>query len=350
MADSKQGRFLSWMLLGLPIGLLVSVTVLLVVVWAKQDGRSENAAKAGRVAGSREPAGEVEAKLREYVSVLSEQLGERSVARPGAVRAAELFIESTAGPNNIGYGVRRREFDVEGRVYANLEAVLPGLQLAEEVVVVGAHYDTAEGSPGADDNASGIAALLVLAERFAHTRQQRTIRWVAFCNEEPPWFQTPDMGSARYAAELKREGVKVVAMLALESLGYFSDEPGSQKYPEPLAKLYPDVGNFLGVVGNLENRKLVDFACERLRETGLLPVEKGAFPEMLPGVGWSDHWAFWQEGFPAVMLTDTAPYRNPHYHRATDRADTIDFGRFGKAVDAIEALVAALANERREAW
>lgn len=338
-------QILRWILLGIPAGLFLAVAGVALMVW-----KGERPADPWRHLAPASGGTPAEVKLRDYVTTLSERVGERSAAQPEGLRAAQLFLESTFGPNNTGYVTRRQEFEAGGRTFANLEAVLPGKEWARETVVVGAHYDTAEGSPGADDNGSGVATLLLLAERFVGKPQKRTLRWVAFSNEEPPWFHTPGMGSVRYAAELKREGVEVVAMIALESLGYFRDEPGSQKYPEPLAKLYPDTANFLAVVGNLPNRRFVDYAHERLRETGLIPVEKGAFPEMVPGVGWSDHWAFWQEGYPAVMLTDTAPYRNPHYHRDTDRADTLDYRRMAAAAKAIEALVARLANDPRESW
>lgn len=337
-----------WLLLGLPLGLATSVAVGL-LLWTAGDTRGEKGAEL-RGAGLARSPGKVEQQVRDYVVTLSERVGERSAAKPQGARAAALFLESTLGARNIGYEVRRREFEAGGQIWANLEAVLPGTDRAGGQIVIGAHYDTVEGSPGADDNASGVASLLVLAERFVGRPQERTIRWVAFCNEEPPWFQSENMGSVRYAAELKREGVPVAAMISLESLGYFCDEPGSQKYPEPLAKLYPSAGNFLAVVGDLQNQKLVDFAWNTLRETGLVPVEKGAFPESVPGVGWSDHWGFWKADFPGIMITDTAPYRNPHYHRETDLPGTLDFVRLGKAVDAVERLIARLANGPREGW
>lgn len=345
---NRDRQLVPWMLLGLPLGLAVSVAAGL-LLWTVGDSRGERPAEQ-RKAGLERAPGKVEQRLRDYVVTLSERVGERSAAKPEGARAAALFVESTLGVHNIGYPVRRREFDAGGQTWSNLEAVLPGKDRTGGEIVIGAHYDTVEGSPGADDNASGVAVLLILAERFAGRSQERTIRWVAFCNEEPPWFQSENMGSVRYAAELKREGVPVAAMISLESLGYFRDEPGSQKYPEPLAKLYPDTGNFLAVVSDVANQRLVEFAWKALRETGLLPTEKGAFPESLPGVGWSDHWGFWKSDFPGIMLTDTAPYRNPHYHRETDLPGTLDYVRLGKVVDAVERLILRLSNGPRQDW
>ena len=350
MAMFQSRRVLSWVLVGLPVGLLLSV-ILFALAMLTQEGNGGGVPVQVRKEALSPGSGmNGESKLREYVAILSERVGERNAGRPEGLRAAELFLESTFGKGNLGYEVHRREFEVRGQKFANLEMILPGKDRAAETLVVGAHYDTASGSPGADDNASGIAALLVIAERFVGNRQSRTLRWVAFCNEEPPWFQTPDMGSMRYADCLKREGVNVVAMLSLESLGYFRDEPGSQKYPEPLASLYPDKGNFLGVVGNLESRKLVDFVFERLRRAGTIPVEKGVFPESVPGVGWSDQWGFWKQGVSALMLTDTAPYRNPHYHRPSDKLETLDFSRLASATEAIRGLIEILSNDPGTEW
>jgi Zn-dependent M28 family amino/carboxypeptidase len=173
---------------------------------------------------------------------------------------------------------------------------------------------------------------------------------VAFTNEEPPWFQTPDMGSYRHAASLKEQGVRVVAMLALESLGYYADEPGSQRYPAPLDRLYPDTGNFVAVVGTPAHGALVGFVHDGMARAGTIPVQQGAFPPGLPGVGWSDHWSFWEMGYPALMLTGTAPFRNPHYHLATDTPDTLDYARLAGAVAAIRLAVEGLANTPRLPW
>jgi len=336
---------------GLPVGLFLCVAIVALTTWFGNESFGEDSSQQGEAPApmAMSPLA-LEKKLEDYVRVLSGKIGERHAGKPSALQAAELFVESTLGPSNIGYPVQRRTYQARGEQYANLEAVLPGRDLSDEVVVIGAHYDSAPGSPGADDNASGVAVLLALAERFAGKPQQRTIRWVAFTNEEPPWFQTEDMGSLRYARELKREGVDVAAMLALESLGYFRDEAGSQQYPPPLSKLYPDTANFVGIVGNLANRSLVKFVHGVMSASGRIPVEKGAFPELVPGVGWSDHWSFWQAGYPAVMVTDTAPYRNPHYHANSDRPDTLDYRRMAGVVEAVERVISDLANLPRERW
>ncbi|MEO0446286.1 MAG: M28 family peptidase [Verrucomicrobiota bacterium] len=335
-----------WFLVGLPVGfVLVSVLVGL-STWFSDGTLAEAQPKKISLGSMNQGQVGTEILLRDYVETLTVTIGERHFQRPRSLKAAQLFLESTLGPSNLGYAPRRHIYKVDGESFTNIEAVLSGEgPTSREVIVVGAHYDTAAGTPGADDNASGVAVLLALAKRFAGKPQKRTIHWVGFTNEEPPWFQGEGMGSLRYAKDLQQRGVPVKAMISLESLGYFSDERGSQRYPEPLAAMYPDTGNFIAVVGNLKSRRLVDFSHRILEQGGIIPVEKGAFPEMIQGIGWSDHWSFWQVGVPAVMLTDTAPFRNPHYHQSTDTIHELDFPRMALAVSAIQELVIRLAEE-----
>jgi Zn-dependent M28 family amino/carboxypeptidase len=205
--------------------------------------------------------------------------------------------------------------------------------------VVGAHYDTVPGTPGADDNASGVAALLELAQQFGREHLDRTLRFVFFPNEEPPFFPDAGMGSAAYAGKLRNERVDVHMMISLEMLGYYSDRAKSQKYPPGLSLFYPDRGNFIGFISNLASR-------QRLRETKRafmasteFPCESLAAPEWTVVVGLSDHHSFWSQGYPALMVTDTAFMRNPHYHGSSDSADTLDYERFA---DVTRGLVSAI--------
>jgi len=209
---------------------------------------------------------------------------------------------------------------------------------------VGAHYDTVPGTPGANDNGTGVVTLLALARAFAGEQQDRTVRFVAFVNEEPPYFQTKNMGSRVYARRCKERNEKIVGMIALETIGYFSNAEGSQKVPPGLEGSFPNKGNFLAFVGNKDSKYLADNCRIAFTNASGIPAIAGGFPVDLPGVGWSDHWSFWQEGYPAVMVTDTAPYRYPHYHKASDTMDKIDFGNFTKAVEGFEAVVRRLAN------
>src|SRR6266545_2843962 len=216
--------------------------------------------------------------------------------------------------------------------------------LAHDIVVLGAHYDTAEDAPGADDNASGVAGVLVLARVFAHERQARTVRFVFFPNEEPPSFPTADMGSRHYATAARARNDQIVAMLSIESIGYYDTEKGSQRYPFPLNLAYPDVGDFIGFVSNLKSRSLLHRAIAAFRAHATLPTQGAAAPSWVPGVWWSDHWSFWREGYPAIMITDTAPYRNPFYHTPQDTPDKLDYDRMARVVHGLTHVVRAIAN------
>ena len=185
--------------------------------------------------------------------------------------------------------------------------------------------------------------MLELARAFALKKPGRTLRFVEFVNEEPPFFQTPDMGSVVYAKRSRKAGEKIVAMLSLETMGYYSDEPGTQKYPFPLNLVYPSSGNFIGFIGNIESGDLVRDAIASFRRNVQFPSEGAALPAQIPGVGWSDQWSFWQEGYPGIMVTDTAPYRYPYYHTAQDTADKINFDRLARVVAGLEKVISDLA-------
>jgi hypothetical protein len=250
--------------------------------------------------------------------------------------AAKHIADSLAA---AGYRVSRQEYDVEGYHCANIEAELRGATKPDEIVVIGAHYDSIDEAPGADDNASGVAALLALARTFAHERPARTLRFVAFANEEPPYFQSESMGSYVYARRSRERGEKIVAMISLESIGYFRDEEGSQQYPSGVGWLYPSRGNFVAFVGNLGSRSLVRRACETFRRSATVASEGGALPSTLPGVGWSDQWSFWQHGYDAIMVTDTAIFRNPNYHTPRDTPETLDYDRLARVTDGMTTVV-----------
>ena len=286
-------------------------------------------------------------RLRQHISALSEQIGVRHAGAPKNLNAARFYIASTLGLNNIGYRADEQVYEVDERKFANVEAELPGARWPEQIIIVGAHYDSVATSPGADDNASGVAAMLVLADAFAGNPQGRTIRFVGFTNEEPPWFQTNDMGSMRYAERCQMRGETITAMIAIESVGYFSDKPNSQRYPPDIAGQYPTTGNFVAIVANLESAPLGEFVHASFQD---MPAEFGAFPAITPGIGWSDHWSFWRNGYPAIMITDTAPYRNPNYHQAGDTLDTLDLNRLAKTAEAMEAAIRRLANAPDLPW
>ena len=281
-------------------------------------------------------------RLREHVAYLAGDVGERHLRRFDALSAAAEYIRLSF--EKQGFTVRPQEYEIDGKGVVNLEAELPGKALPGEFVIVGAHYDTVPGSPGANDNASGVAALLELARLYAGRSMERSLRFVAFVNEEPPFFQTHLMGSRVYARELKERKENVAAFLSLETIGFYSDEPGSQNYPAPFGMMYPDRGNFIGFVGNTASRALVRRCVKSFRSHTPFPSEGIAAPGAVPGVGWSDQWSFWQEGFPGIMVTDTAPYRYPYYHEAYDTPDRLDYESTARVTAGIGRVIAELAG------
>ncbi len=290
-------------------------------------------------------------ELKKSVAVLADaeggvgRVGNRSTFYPRRFAAAAAWLRERLLA--AGYAEVHETFVERGAPVPNLEVVLPGTSKASQIVVVGARYDAFQGTPGADDNASGVAATLALAERFAGRPQARTLRFVLFVNEEPPAFWTEDMGSRVYAKACRQRGDDIVAMISLESIGYYSDAPGSQRLPAPLnwLALYPDTGDFIAFVSNWSSRSLNKRAIAVFRDRASFPSEGGSPPGWLPGVGWSDHWSFWQEGYRAVMITDTATFRNPNYHTPQDRAGTLDYDRMSRVVEGVEAVVTDLANK-----
>ncbi|TNG01188.1 MAG: M20/M25/M40 family metallo-hydrolase, partial [Gammaproteobacteria bacterium] len=263
--------------------------------------------------------------------------------RDGTLDTTAGYIEETF--QAMGYTVSSQVFTVEGAHVRNLEAVLEGTSLAKEIVLIGAHYDTVKGSPGANDNASGVAALLEIARLLVAKPLARSVRFVAFVNEEMPFFSTQAMGSHRYAQRAHEHGDNISAMLSLETIGYYSDTKGSQQYPNPFyAWLYPDTGNFIGFVGNLASRKLVRQCLGSFRRHSAFPSEGVAAPGRMAGIYWSDHWSFWNEGYSAVMVTDTAFFRYPHYHDSTDMPDKIDYGRLARVVTGLAQVTADLSQ------
>ena len=267
--------------------------------------------------------GELQTRLRGHVEFLAGVVGERNSRRYRRLERARTYIEKVFAES--GYRIGRDRYQCGGKEYRNVVATVPAAASRDSVLVVGAHYDTALGSPGADDNASGVAVLLELARVLEDDPAAASIRWVAFTLEESPHFKTESMGSRVYARRCRRRGDSIRGMISLEMVGYYSDARGSQGHPVSLMRwFYPDRGNFIAVAGNFASRRLVRRLSRLLSSHGDLPVEHIALP-FVPGVDLSDNWSFWQEGFPALMVTDTAFFRNRHYHRSTDLPETLNY-------------------------
>ena len=283
-------------------------------------------------------------RLKGHVEMLAGQIGERNVWNPEALARAAEYIRNTLQEH--GYEVRIQAFESQGLTVQNLEVELTGASAPGEIVVIGAHYDSVPGGPGANDNGSGVAALLEIARLMADRTPARTVRLVAFVNEEQPFSYSEEMGSRVYAERSRTRGEQVTAMMSLETIGYYSEQAGSQQYPFPFSLFYPDTGNFLGFVGNLASWRLVRQAVGAFRASTAFPSEGVAAPEGVTGVGWSDHWPFWRAGYPAIMVTDTAPFRYPHYHRETDTPEKLDYIRFARVTRGLVDVAVALAVVR----
>ena len=276
--------------------------------------------------------------LRSDVEMLSGTIGQRNSLNYDGIEKAAKFLEAEL--NTAGYTSNHNRYQIDGRDFDNLEVEIKGSDRPDQIILIGAHYDSVPFSPGANDNASGTAATLELAKLFAKTKPARTLRFVHFVNEEQPFARTENMGSLVYAKQAKAKGEIIMAMFSLESLGYYTDRPNSQPYPAPLSLFYPSVGNFISFIGNVDSRKVVRTAIHDFRLKTKFPSEGAALPNLVPGVGYSDHWSFWQMGYPAIMVTDTANYRDPHYHQSNDRAENLDYNRFARVTFGLAQVIA----------
>lgn len=285
----------------------------------------------------------LEDALKRHVRALAGEIGERNVFHPEALAAAAEYLEREL--SGLGYVVDVQEFEARGIPVRNLAAEIPGASRADEIIIVGAHYDSVRGSPGANDNATGVAAALEIARSSAGRRPARTIRFVLLVNEEPPFFGTDLMGSRVYARRSRERGERITAMVSLETIGCYDDEPGSQRYPFPFGFFYPSAGRFVAFVGNLSSRTLVRRSIGSFRDHTSFPSEGIAAPARMPGIGLSDHSSFWKEGYPAIMVTDTAPFRYDPYHTREDTPDQVRFDRMARVVAGIARVVAEIAGE-----
>jgi hypothetical protein len=277
-------------------------------------------------------------RLRAHVRAVAS--AEHNLWFPEALERAARHIRDALAA--MGHDPRDEAFLAGSVEVRNVIAEVRGARHPEELVVIGAHYDSVAGAPGANDNGSGVAALLELARAARGWAPRRTWRFVAFVNEEPPFFRTPAMGSHVHARGAKARGERIVGMYSLETIGYYSDAPGSQRYPFPFGAFYPDRGDFLAFVANLPSRGLLHRTIRAFRVEAQFPSEGAAAPAWVPGVDWSDQWSFWDAGYPAVMITDTAPFRYPHYHTPEDTPDKVDYDRLARVVRGLERTFRAL--------
>jgi hypothetical protein len=336
MAEGRYGK----PPLGLRLAILAGVVLILVglpiaaLLWMTAvPGRSWSGPLPPLGAGEKALAG----RLRADVEAIAAE--PHNVAHPQALERSARYLEGRL--SGLGYPVLSQRFRAGGVEVRNLEAVVEPARADAPTLVIGAHYDSVGEAPGANDNATGAAALVELARGLAplRGRSRLRLRLVLFVNEEPPFFKTDAMGSLVFARALRRGGERVEGMIALETLGFYSDLAGSQHYPPPLGAFYPDRGDFVAFVGTTGARPWVRHVVRDFRAVARFPSEGGTAPAFLQGIDWSDHWSFGKVGVPALMVTDTAPFRYPYYHTAADTADKVDFDRLSRVVGALERMV-----------
>jgi len=288
--------------------------------------------------GVREPEVDPD-RLRKHVSALSQTFAPRDYARVENLDRAADYIEREF--REAGAEISEQAFVVDSQHYRNIIARF-GPETKERIVV-GAHYDVCGPYPGADDNASGIAGLIELAHLLGKQKLHTRVELVAYTLEEPPFFRTEQMGSAVHAESLVETHAKLRAMLCLEMIGYFTDEPNSQQYPlAELGALYPNKGNFIALVGAFDDIALLRRVKRAMIAASDLPLRSINAPRTLQGVDFSDHLNYWNHGFPALMITDTAFYRNKRYHHPEDVIGTLDFKRMAEVVKQVYGAVMEL--------
>ena len=288
----------------------------------------------------------IAARARRIVEILATKFPFRHGRFPNVLNGAAEFIAQEF--QALGYEVEHHPYECEGVQVRNLVVEKPGIRPDAPVIIIGAHYDTVEATPGADDNASGIAGLLELARLLKEQPLQRTVRFVAFPHEEPPYFYTHLMGSRQYVRGVKQRKEHVLVMLALEMLGY-AGEQYRQLYPAPFMRLlgrYPRYGNYIALVGNLKSLGMMGVVRKAMRDRQKVGVESLSAPGFVPPLFLSDHSSFWKAGFPALMVTDTAFLRNPHYHKASDTPDTLNYMFLASVVSAVYAAVQSLDDDK----
>ena len=285
------------------------------------------------------------ARLRRHVAAVASE--PHNIRHYANLEKAARYLERTLTAE--GYRVVSQPYDATEWTVWNLEVSIEPLENtpATRTIVIGAHYDSFSDAPGANDNGSGVAALLELARLLNDLPPRRTrLRLAFFVNEEPPYFQTDDMGSWRYAQQLVERKEPVAAMISLETLGYFSDAPGTQQYPQPFGAVFGDKANFVAFVGMPDSRPLVQEVMASFRQHTDFPSIGGVAPAFIPGMNWSDHGSFAEYGFQAMMITDTAVFRYPHYHKPSDTPDKLDYARLARITKGVERVLREMLEKR----
>ncbi|MDD5634074.1 MAG: M20/M25/M40 family metallo-hydrolase, partial [Candidatus Omnitrophica bacterium] len=280
-------------------------------------------------------------RLKKHVYKLAHEIGERNIRNYSRLNEAADYI--TDQFRSLDYKVDFQVYRIRDKYFKNIIVTKDGNKRPDEIIILGAHYDS-KNNPGADDNASAIAGLLEIARALKDTKTDRTIKFIAFTNEEPPFFKKKHMGSMIYtkAAVKNRDNIK--GAVILEMIGYFSNKPRSQRHPLGFSFSYPTIGNFIGAMGGSKSKRILKYIVWSFRRATKFPIEWMVVPRLVLGVGMSDDWAFWKTGFPVVMITDTAYFRNPNYHKRSDTYDTLNYENMSQVVKGITASLRTLAR------
>lgn len=272
------------------------------------------------------------ANLFRHVDCLAGLIGPQHLGNRAAFAAAAGYVERELV--GAGYEVTRHSYLARGQEVSNVVAELPGGHRKDEIVIVGAHYDTVETTPGADDNASAVAVMFELARLMRTISPARTVRFIGFACEEPPHFYTGEMGSQVYARQCRTRGERIRGMLCLEMVGYYTTERGSQTVPSAIPRIvhraFPQRGDFLAAVSNLRSWRLLWRFRRGFKRAVGFPLFSIPLPESIAEIRLSDNSSFWDQGYPALMLTDTSFLRNPNYHLPSDTPDTLDYERMAE--------------------
>jgi len=288
--------------------------------------------------------GSLKENLKTHTIELSDKIGVRNhVCYDELNRAADYIV---AEFEKYGYKPELQKYRAKGKLFKNIIALKKGGKRSKELIVVGAHYDSAAGSPGANDNASGVSALLELSRTLQELDTDRSVKFIAFANEEPPFFFSKGMGSRVYVDDAKKNSKDIRAMVCLETIGYYSKERKSQRYPLHYGLFYPDIADFIGAVGNFKSRLLIKIFEKAFKRNSDFNLKTAVVPKFAWGANFSDHDSFWRRGYRACMVTDTAFYRYPHYHTREDTYEKLDYGRLSLVVEGLHHVLLKLTKTR----
>mgnify|MGYP001559127943 FL=1 len=283
------------------------------------------------------------ARLKGHVYKLSLEIGNRNIFNYSHLEQAAEYITSQL--ESYGYDVQFHKYFINNKETKNIIVTKVGEKKPGEIIVVGAHYDSYF-NPGADDNASGVSGLLELSRFFKNQISDRTLRFVFFANEEPPFFKTEYMGSRVYARQAKKSKEDIKAVIVFDSIGFYSNRIFSQRYLPLTGIFFPNKANFISVISNFRNRQFVAVITKSFKKNSKFPIESVAF-DFIPAVDFSDHRSFWKEGYPAVMISDTAFLRHGNYHQNTDTWDKLNYEYFASVIEGFSSVIIDLSSKSK---